>query len=129
MHLKDQDKILITFDFKTAFIKRNDILVKMIDPYLSRSGYYLNLGDKPFLEFLKSNSIEYIINSKLSEAYKNWMLHRKQSLKQYQSNYNNIYPSIYDDIETLDIFLKKHTKKLYTDGYYTLYKIKYENIN
>ncbi|MHA1696292.1 MAG: ArnT family glycosyltransferase [Candidatus Helarchaeota archaeon] len=129
MDLDDQEKILITFDFKTAFIKRNDVLVKLIDPYLAHSGYYLNLGDELFLKFLQSNSIKYIINSKLSEVYKGWPRYKGQSLEKYQSEYKGIYPSIYEDIKTLDGFLEKHAKELYTDGYYSLYEINYENIN
>lgn len=122
LDLSPKEKILFPEEFRTAFIERNDEIT-IVDPYLSKSTYALNKGEDCFYDFLKNNSVKYIVHSKIEQFYKTWPLRKYQSLDNYLSEYGGKTPSIYEDIEKLNSFLNNRTQILFSDGYYSLYKL------
>jgi len=123
---EEDDKILMAGIYPTAFIENNH-KITMVDKYYIRIGSHIHQGDQNFLRSLKKASIAYIVRSK-NKPYVNWIKKKGFAGKEeYLAQYNRAIPSIYEDIDKLDSFLKKHASLEYktpNDLFY-LYKINY----
>ncbi len=124
LDLKNNEKMILVGDFKLAYIKQNDTLIKDLDVYFFKTGYNLNKGDKYFYDLLKKNNIHYIIFSDLYTVFQIWPTRHNITLYEYKQNYKKSNPSIYTDIERFNNFLKNYTNMEFDGGYYRLYKLK-----
>ncbi len=123
--LDSKKKIIILGDFKSAYINNNDKIIVDIDPYLIKFGYNINKnGEDYYYNLLKKNSIKYIIYSQLPrEFFQYWPLWHRLTLVEYKEQYHGDIPSLYKDIDKLEIFLNNKAKLIFKDEVYSLYQL------
>lgn len=124
LNLNPDEKILLAFDYRVAFIEENDKIM-IVDPFLIKSGYSLAKGYEYFYQDLKNTYVNYVVLSLDQDtSYDAWLDFKKTNVEEYLRTYNNAVPSLYESKNNLKEFLSQYSNLIFSDNFYALYKIK-----